>query len=344
MKFNYKWSLADGFPAKGITQTDYRVFGTFLCGGGSSMGYKLAGLRHLGGVEIDQRCADIYRKNLQPGYLFVEDLRDFNKREDLPAELYQLDILDGSPPCSTFSMNGKREKGWGVQKKFAEGQALQRLDDLVFVYVETIAKLRPKTFVLENVSGLIKGNAKVYAKMIVERVKEAGYDVQLFLLDSSRMGVPQVRQRCFFLGRRNDLGLPPIRLDFQDAPILFGKIMERGCLDIDRRYEAVWRERSNKDGSVADMRMRESGRLSGFSQSLAKVDKVCPTITCGEQYLLDYPRKLTNAEVKFAGSFPVDYDCPDSKLKFLVGMSVPPVMMARVAYEMREQWLSRLSR
>ena len=62
------------------------------------------------------------------------DAREFANLEKYPEELLNLDILDGSPPCSTFSTSGKREKAWGVMKKFAEGQKLQRLDDLFFVY------------------------------------------------------------------------------------------------------------------------------------------------------------------------------------------------------------------
>lgn len=112
-KFNHIWKLADGFPAKGIKPNNCKVFGTFVCGGGSTMGYKLAGYEHLGGVEINPKVAEIYKENLQPKYLFVDDIREFNKREDLPKELYELDILDGSPPCTSFSMQGVREKGWG---------------------------------------------------------------------------------------------------------------------------------------------------------------------------------------------------------------------------------------
>jgi DNA (cytosine-5)-methyltransferase 1 len=62
----YKWNLSDGYPAKGITKNNYNVFGTFICGGGSTMGYKLAGFNHFGGVEIDPKVADIYKTNHKP--------------------------------------------------------------------------------------------------------------------------------------------------------------------------------------------------------------------------------------------------------------------------------------
>ena len=67
------------------------------------MGYKLAGYEHLGGVEIDPKVAAVYKANHKPKHLYVEDIRAFNQRTDLPAELFSLDLLDGSPPCSSFS-------------------------------------------------------------------------------------------------------------------------------------------------------------------------------------------------------------------------------------------------
>lgn len=64
-RFNYKWYLKDGYPS----QKGLKVFGTFICGGGSTMGYKLAGFEHLGGVEIDPQVADVYKTNHNPKYL-----------------------------------------------------------------------------------------------------------------------------------------------------------------------------------------------------------------------------------------------------------------------------------
>ena len=81
-------------------------------------------------------------------------------------------------------MAGSREKAWGKKKQFREGQAVQVLDDLVFEYVRTIDKLKPKVCLLENVRGIIQGNAKVYSKEIVRQMTAAGYRVQVFLLKS----------------------------------------------------------------------------------------------------------------------------------------------------------------
>ena len=94
------------------------------------MGYKLAGCEVIGNCEIDKKMNEIYNVNHHPKYSYCMDIRDFNQLQDIPDELYNLDILDGSPPCTTFSIAGLREETWGKLKKFREGQTEQTLDDL----------------------------------------------------------------------------------------------------------------------------------------------------------------------------------------------------------------------
>ncbi len=178
------WNLTD---VKNISKNGKTVFSCFHCGGGSTMGYKLAGYDVLGGVEIDPEMMKIYRANHNPKHSYLMGVEDFNKIDniDLPSELFELDILDGSPPCSSFSMAGSREKQWGEKKKFREGQSHQILDDLFFHFIETANKLKPKIVIAENVKGLIQGKAKGYVKQIFKAFDEAGYTTQLFLLNAA---------------------------------------------------------------------------------------------------------------------------------------------------------------
>jgi DNA (cytosine-5)-methyltransferase 1 len=194
----YKWNLTD---LEKVKKNGLKVFSTFACGGGSTMGYKLAGFDVIGANDIDPEMAWHYKENHKPKYYYLEDIRKFRQREDLPKELYQLDILDGSPPCSSFSMAGSREKGWGKKKKFREGQAEQTLDDLFFDFIELARKLQPKVVVAENVKGMLQGNAKGYVKQIIGLFNVVGYDVQLFLLNAATMGVPQKRERVFLFAK-----------------------------------------------------------------------------------------------------------------------------------------------
>ena len=208
------WKLADGYPPK----NGKKVFSCFHCGGGSTMGYKLAGFEVLGGVEIDPEMMKIYRANHNPKYSYLMGVQQFKNIPDneLPKELFNLDILDGSPPCSSFSMAGSREKAWSDKKKFREGQTEQVLDTLFFDFIAIAKKLQPKVVVAENVKGLIQGNARGYVKQIFAAFREAGYSCQLFLLNASRMGVPQMRERTFFIANR--IG-KKIELEFNESTI-----------------------------------------------------------------------------------------------------------------------------
>jgi len=341
-KFPYKWHLTDGYPAKGIEYHGHSVFGTFVCGGGSTMGYKLAGFHHIGGVEIDKKVAECYRINHSPKYLFNEDIREFNKRGDLPDELYNLDLLDGSPPCSSFSMAGNREKDWGKEKQFAEGQALQTLDDLVFTYCDTIIKLQPKAFLLENVKGIIQGNAKSYSKKIVEKMTNAGYAVQVFLLNAASMGVPQKRERVFFVG--NKMKYPKLELAFNEKPIVFGEFRIHGendqtFTDYDMN---IWLNRRENDKDYGDVNMRLKGKQSSFSGKFISDNEVVNTMAAASGTKLvsaKEPRRLNSKELKMCGTFPLDYDFQDVEMRHVMGMSVPPVMTAQIAHKIYEQWL-----
>lgn len=154
--FQWKWNLRDidSRPKNGC-----KVFSCFSYGGGSSMGYKLAGYTVLGNCEIDPEMMKLYKTNHHPQYSYLMDIRKFIELpdEEIPEGLKHLDVLDGSPPCSVFSMAGSREDAWNVEKAFREGQAKQRLDDLFFHFIAVAKKLKPKVVIAENVKGLITG-------------------------------------------------------------------------------------------------------------------------------------------------------------------------------------------
>ena len=332
-KFPYKWNLADGYPAKGIAKNECNVFGSFICGGGSTMGYKLGGFNHLGGVEIDPQVADVYKENHKPKYLFVEDIREFNKRTDLPKELFNLDILDGSPPCSTFSMAGSREKAWGKEKQFREGQAVQTLDDLVFVYCDTIIKLQPKVFLLENVKGIIQGNAKAYSKEIAKKMTAAGYVVQVFCLNAASMGVPQKRERVFFIGHKKEFLLPKLELVFNEAGVTFGEIQHS---DLNGNLTPLTLSRWHKT--------KQGHKVGLYKSDLKFKDAaICTTIRSnGTSYHSTQPRELSDLEIIQIGTYPMDYNFKKIKPQYLIGMSVPPVMTAQISHQIYLQWLSKI--
>ena len=109
---NYIWKMSDGYPKK----NGLKVFSCFACGGGSTMGYKLAGFDVIGCNEIDPQMMKIYKKNHNPKIAILSDIRNLVKVKTFPKELYDLDVLDGSPPCSVFSMaeRAKKNKNWMI--------------------------------------------------------------------------------------------------------------------------------------------------------------------------------------------------------------------------------------
>ncbi len=344
--FPYKWYLKDGYPSANITKNNYNVFGTFICGGGSTMGYKLAGFNHLGGVEIDPPIADIYKTNHNPKYLYNLDIREFNKLTDLPNELFNLDILDGSPPCSTFSMAGSREKAWGKEKQFREGQAVQTLDDLVFVFCDTIIKLQPKVFLLENVKGIIQGNAKVYSKNIVKKMTDAGYNVQVFCLNAASMGVPQKRERVFFIGHKKEYNLPKLKLEFNEVAITYNefKTNEIGS-NLTNETTELWKKRIHTDKSLCDIHQRISGISKRFNAVFINDNQTPNTISAGADSVPirhDIPNRICMNEVKIIGTYPLDYNFKTIEPNYLIGMSVPPVMTAQIANQIKIQLLDKI--
>ena len=184
----------------------YNVISTFSGCGGSCLGYRMAGFKVRWASEFIPAAQEVYKLNHPDSILDTRDIRQVQPQEILDAiglGVGEIDIMDGSPPCASFSTAGKLEAGWGKVKKYSDTQ--QRTDDLFFEYSRLVKGLQPKVFVAENVSGLVKGTAKGYFKMILQDLKDCGYTVTAKLLDAQWLGVPQMRQRIIFVGVRNDL-------------------------------------------------------------------------------------------------------------------------------------------
>lgn len=312
------------------------------------MGYKLAGFDVVGCNEIDERVFRLYVENHKPRYAFLEPIQTFKSRSDLPEELYHLDILDGSPPCSTFSMSGSREDAWGREKKFREGQAAQVLDTLFFDFIELARRLQPKVVVAENVKGLLLGNAIDYVRRIYEAFEDAGYYCRHWLLDASRMGVPQRRERVFFVCLRKDLAQPFLERHnlFEQRPKMEMSFNEPviTCRAMGMKLDKKITAPSN----IADWHsLRNGGRQKHFSNTIFGMDDVFPTLlsrygqeSCAmPDWELRYPDRDSICKVS---SFPLDYDFGCQRPEYVCGMSVPPVMMAQIAARIYEQWLSKI--
>lgn len=335
------WSIKE---IESVPWNGLQVFSAFSCGGGSTMGYKLSGYKVIGNIEIDKKISEMYMKNHHPRHSYNMDIRDFLLIPDakLPSALFHLDVLDGSPPCSVFSMAGNREDDWGKSKQFKEGQAKQTLDDLFFEYIKLIRKLKPKVYVAENVKGLITGNAKGYVAEILKGIHESGYTAQMFCLNSAFMGVPQRRERVFIIGHRKDLDFQPLKLSFREKPITFGEVREEGGKPVTAYSLNLLKQKHIKDVKLSDVNKRIRGKQSRFNAAIVWDNSVCPTITAGgEYYKACNDKAFTDGDYISCQTFPTDYDFCGQSVHYICGMSVPPFMMQRISKEIEVQWLDR---
>lgn len=231
---------------------------TFSGCGGSCLGFRLAGYRVLWASEFVAAARETYLANFPTTHVDERDIRTVSADAILAStglEIGDLDVLEGSPPCSSFSMAGKRSRGWGEVSTYSDTE--QRTDDLFDEYVRLVDGLRPRVFVAENVAGLARGVAKGYLKRTLAGMRSLGYAVDARVLDAQWLGVPQRRQRLIFVGVRSDLRLAPAfpkplpyRYSIRDAlPWLSGRKVDgrpdyrsRTALDLDEPYPTVLTE------------------------------------------------------------------------------------------------------
>ncbi len=177
-----------------------------------------------------------------------------------------------------------------------------------------------------------------------------GYDVQIFILNSATMGVPQSRERVFFIARRRDLGLLPIRLDFNERPIPFGHIADKGSKSAKPKelwssIKARWSYVKEGDQNLkfADALYRGLKSPTAFFGTNIVYDDVVPnTLTSsGTTIYYNEVRNLNDTEYRKMSSFPYDYDFCGANVRYVCGMSVPPLMIAKIATEIKRQWFKK---
>ena len=225
------YELQDVYDAS--SQNKFSVISTFAGGGGSSTGYRLAGGKILCINEFVEEAQNTYRENYSDTPILPGDIKELSGKDFLDVAgigVGELDILDGSPPCSAFSVagklshniheeehidlwgnvtvekvSGKHSDGWGQTKNYSDGKTVENIEDLFFEFLRIAEEIKPKVIVAENVKGLTIGEARTYFNKILNTFEKIGYDVCAQVLDSRYYGVPQSRSRVIFIGVREDI-------------------------------------------------------------------------------------------------------------------------------------------
>ena len=289
----------------------------------------MAGFRELLAVEWDDNAAATFRLNFPEVPLYHGDIAKLSVDDCLrlakinPGEL---DVFDGSPPCQGFSTAGKRNIDDPRNSLFRE-------------YVRLLRGLRPKAFIMENVSGMVKGKMKLVFAEILRELKGSGYKVKARLLNAMYFGVPQSRERMIFVGIRDDLGVDPSHPKGASVTVKVGDAFIH--VKDDGTGERVGPNTKIWAGMKA---VPEGGTQPGhFSHHRLSRDLPSPTIQKANglaHYHVWHPtehRVVTLAECKRLGSFPDAYEFTGKTGEAWdrIGNSVPPLFMRSIARHVR---------
>ena len=228
LKFPYFYNM--DYVREQSSKELFKVVSLFAGGGGSSTGYRLAGAKVLAINEFVESARNTYSANYPDTHIFPQDVRELTGQEILDQigmKKGELDLLDGSPPCASFSTigvgftrketHGLGKEHWGEARDYSGIE--QRTDDLFYEFIRILEEIMPKTFIAENVRGLaIEPNKKILGsndpadlsnETIMGQFRNLGYKVKYKLINSEDYGVAQTRTRLIIVGVRKDLkGFP----------------------------------------------------------------------------------------------------------------------------------------
>ena len=364
---NYKrYTLEDTLQSE--KRALFNVLSTFAGGGGSSTGYRLAGGKILAINEFVEEAQNTYRENYPNTLIIPGDIKKLTGKDFLdkiglkPGEL---DLLDGSPPCSAFSMAGSVSHGkgnthadaFGKTKQYSDIKGVSNVEDLFFEFLRVADEIKPKVIIGENVEGLTMGEAKEYFHKIQNTFEQMGYLVVADVLNASYFGVPQSRKRTFFIGVREDvadkIGLnfmtmyqlyPEVNKEQTNLGEAISDIVNEDKEELDYLFEKIGPDRAvgktlakmptDPDKVLTGMDYHEKGHH--FNLKRSSLRKPCPTITAmgnlagvaGTCHPIEN-RKFTIKELKRIMSLPENFKLTGQhkQQSERIGRMVPPLMM-----------------
>ena len=317
---------------------EIKIFSLFSGIGGSSQGYKQAGCTVLGAIEFLDYQANNYRLNFPGTAVYEQDIRtlDVGKvMESLNIRPGELDILDGSPPCSSFSSAGKGSKLWGIVKPY--GNKKQRTDDLFFQYVRFLQEMQPRIFIAENVAGLARGPNRGMLMKFTDAFRDAGYKVKAKILNCAYYGVPQARPRLFFIGVRDNIGLLPTHPEPDAKPMISGPALAK-VVNTEADLAAVQIKGEMTLARLKGLR-RGAAHKERFTLRKSHPGHPIPTlVAAGGQVSSNAAahwdnRKFTIPELKVICGFPKTWKTtgPFHRIGEGFARAVPPPTMERIA-------------
>jgi DNA (cytosine-5)-methyltransferase 1 len=181
----------------------------FAGAGGLSMGMEEAGFNVVWALDNEKKTKETFEEN-HSAEMMVEDIRKINPKDiDIGYNKEDIQVVTGGPPCPTFSLVGRSKINSFDDRDNTEDKRHQLYQD----YLRFVDYYEPKVLVMENVKGMMsaeneEGNAVV--EVIQSEMEELGYTVDFQVLNSADFGVPQKRERLFFIGNNMDKKNPDL--------------------------------------------------------------------------------------------------------------------------------------
>ena len=339
--------------------------------GGLDFGFEAAGFRTTVGVEFEPVACRTLRRNRPDWEIIERDIHEIPSEEILDnARLRpgEADVLIGGPPCQPFS----KSSYWvtGDAARLEDPRA-----DTLTAYLRVLRDTKPRTFLLENVYGLVyKGKDEGLQHLLagiaqINRDVGTNYRVSWKLLNAADFGVPQLRERVFLIGSRvgTTFAFPRPTHVPEPSTGLFGDavpyrtawdaigdlpaVPDEPALHVGGKWGALlpsipegqnylWH--TNRGGGLSLFGWRT--RFWSFLLKLAKnrpswTIQAQPGTAVGPFHWNN--RKLSGREMCRLQTFPSDvsFDCGRGSLQKMLGNAVPSLLAEVLAHEIRDQLL-----
>lgn len=300
--------------------------------GGGRLGLELNGMHCLAHSEIDPSADKTYQ-------LFFDDNNNLGDLTKIDIQkLPDFDLMLAGFPCQAFSIVGKRA-GFGDER----GQIIYHLVDI-------LTQKRPTYFILENVKGLVNHNKGETLKSIVNLLEKTGYDVSWKVLDSQYYGVPQMRERIYFIGVKkeirhkpyefpNKIEMPDIKHYLNDERDYF--------FDIENStFQKYLNNKYNQGDVNIQETLSEDYHIIDWRQSdFRSYQQKCPTLRTGRHGILYTKggklRKLSGYEALLLQGFPrkiaqkvILHKLPDGKILSQAGNAMTVTVIQKLAQQL----------